>query len=249
MKKNLLKLASHLLTVLIIMQAIICLILLYRTAANRDFALFGYRFYYIVSPSMEPTIHTGAEIVVKEVDTDVLEVGDIITFSSKDPAIKGYPNTHRIVEITQDKNGRQAFVTKGDNNPMADPYLVYSEDIYGKVVMITPALRGLIMFYSFAATPVGFMVVVIMPLLLVFGIFCRSFINEIKESTVRLGEEAEQKTEASEDDMQQMIAVVVKKYMEEHPGQELSMEEAVVLAAGLLKETMEKGEEKLHGKS
>ncbi len=255
MFKKIKKIFGHLLTVLILLQFVLCFFLMFRTAKGQDMAIFGYRFYYIVSPSMEPVIEVGSEIVVKEVDIDTLKEKDIITFESRDPSIKGYPNTHRIQEITMDEAGKKAFITKGDNNKLPDEYLVYPEDIYGKVVAIAPAWEGLIRFYSFAATPTGFMVVVIMPLLLLFTGFFRSLLREMKEAS----EEAKQQVISDEKSqnngilinetaMQEMLAAVIRTYKEEHPGQEITPEEAAKLAAGLAafmegEANQEKGEE------
>ncbi len=190
------KIAGGILTGFIAVQMCLCIVLMLRSASGQDTHVFGYRFYYIVSPSMEPTIPVRSQIVVKKTDVKKLREGDIITFASKDPAIAGYPNTHRIEQIITDEQGSMAFVTKGDNNPTVDDYLVYPSEIYGKVVVIAPLWKGIIQFYSFAATPIGFAVVIVMPLLLVLGAFLRSFTKELNQ----LRELSEQ-TEKEEQDV------------------------------------------------
>ncbi len=242
MKRVLSKIFSALLTVLMVIQLILCLILMLRSAGGGDSSIFGYRFYCIVSPSMEPEIMVGAQIIVKETDPELLEVGDIITFLSDDPAIQGYPNTHRIVGINIDEAGNRSFVTKGDNNSAADEYPVYPEDIYGKVVAVSPAVKGLVMFYSFVATPVGFTVVVILPLFVVFGIFMRSFIKTVKRID---NEPSTEKTEIVYDE--ELIEAVVNAYLNENPERHLSPEERAEVAAGLAKNLIEKGAGNDHG--
>ncbi len=243
MKNILSKVFSALLTVFIIIQFVLCLILMIRSVGGGDNSVFGYRFYCIVSPSMEPEIQVGAHIIVKETEPELLKVGDIITFNSDDPAIQGFPNTHRIAEIKTDGAGNLYFVTKGDNNEEEDDYPVYPKDIYGKVVVISPAMKGLVMFYSFVATPIGFTVVVILPLLVVFGIFMRSFIK-----TVRWSDEGEP---CIEDEGfvydEELISAVVKTYLSDNPEKELSPEETEAIAKGLAKNLVEKGADKKDG--
>ena len=174
------KILSKFLTILLVLLAFIVLVLLFKTVTGSDISIFGHKFYYIASESMYPTIKADSLIVVRNVDTDKLEVGDIISFTSRDPAIYGMVNTHRIYDITTDEDGRQTFVTMGDNNPKPDDYLVYPEEIKGKVVLHTIPIRPLAQLLSFAATRTGFMVCVMMPLLLVAGLFFNSFIREMR---------------------------------------------------------------------
>mgnify|MGYP000226713563 CR=1 FL=1 len=88
---------------------------------------FGYSVLRIVSNSMAPTIKAGDFIIVKKVPKSELKVSDIITFYSSDPALRGAPNTHRIVEI---KN--KQIITKGDANQYADRYSVDFDRVIGK---------------------------------------------------------------------------------------------------------------------
>ncbi len=232
MKKfRLKKIAGFALTVFIIIQACVCVVLMLRSVSGRDMEIFGYRFYHIISPSMEPTIPVGSQIIVKETDPAQLQVGDIITFRSQDPAISGYPNTHRIDQIVTDDAGNTAYITKGDNNPIVDDYLVYPADLYGKVVVITPVGEWLLAFYSFATTPIGFCVVIIMPLLLVLAIFLRSFIKEIKRLTASPKEEAAAPAAVTD---ALVVEAVVQAYLSEHPHEELTAEEATAIAGELM---------------
>ncbi len=242
MKSILSKILNRVLTVVIVIQLIFCVILMVRSAGGGDGDLFGYRFYYITSPSMEPEIMVGSQIIVKETDRESLRVNDIITFKSRDPSIMGYPNTHRIVEITKDEYGNKAFVTKGDNNLTSDSYLVYPEEIYGKVVAVSPVLKGLIMFYSFASTPMGFTVVVVMPLFLVFGILMRSLIREIRHSEKESEGESDAASPSEITYDEELIAAIVKAYVRENPNKELTAEEAQEVAADLVKILIRKGD-------
>ena len=181
---------SRLLTVVIIFLVAICLILFFKIVTNSDVSIGGIRFYYVATESMYPTIKPNAMMVVKETDPEDLKEGDIISFVSRDPAIYGMVNTHRIYEITED-NGELAFVTMGDHNPTPDSLLVYPDEIKGKVIFYTPPMKGLTSFLSFAGTQMGFFIVILMPLMLVAGMFFGSFIKEFQASLRRETEELE----------------------------------------------------------
>ncbi len=88
----------------------------------------GYSVMKVITGSMEPSIHVGDYVLVKEVDTDTLKVGDVITFYSDDPQIKDMPNSHRIIAINPDGS----FTVKGDANPKADEYTVKPDRVVGK---------------------------------------------------------------------------------------------------------------------
>ena len=94
--------------------------------------MFGIRAYFVGGWSMQPTIDYMSLIVVNEnVDKYNLKVGDIVTFKS------GVVNTHRIIGVKYDENGKvTAYETKGDNpNTTQDPDLDPSK-IIGTVVTI-----------------------------------------------------------------------------------------------------------------
>ena len=95
---------------------------------------FGYSVMNIVSGSMEDTIPEGSYILIKKADPSEIRKGDIICFYSDDPAIRGYPNTHTVVEDpVQGENGLE-FVTKGDANPTKDSVNARAEKLIGKHV-------------------------------------------------------------------------------------------------------------------
>jgi len=80
-----------------------------------------YQTYFVRSGSMEPTIQTGAMVVLTETGGGNLDVGDIITFEKPDdPSVLV---THRIVDVETNEQGR-VFVTKGDANANPDPWRV-----------------------------------------------------------------------------------------------------------------------------
>lgn len=79
----------------------------------------------VTSNSMEPTIMTGAIILVERCDYEDVKVRDIITFWSPD---LGSFNTHRVVQV-----GEDYLITEGDNALGYDYLPVISSNFYGRV--------------------------------------------------------------------------------------------------------------------
>ena len=94
----------------------------------------GYSIINIISGSMEDKIPSGTYILVKKTDASKIEKGDIICFYSDDPAIKGYPNTHAVVEDPIHGENGIEFVTKGEANPTKDEYTAKGDKLIGKYV-------------------------------------------------------------------------------------------------------------------
>jgi len=115
----------------------------------------------VLTGSMEPAIPTGSIVFIYPQNS--YKEGDIITFRP-DGSRLALPVTHRIVGALQDDNDEPYFVTMGDNNQGEDASPVYTEDIYGKVILHIPFLGRLL---EFAKTPIGFAVLIIIPALLV----------------------------------------------------------------------------------
>ncbi|MDI9646537.1 MAG: signal peptidase I [Archaeoglobales archaeon] len=94
---------------------------------------FGVHPAVVGSGSMSPSIQTGDVIIVSKIDTDDLNIGDIIQYMAE-----GYTVTHRIVDIIETDDGR-FFVTKGDANEIPDDPI--SEDrVVGKVIFVVPKI-------------------------------------------------------------------------------------------------------------
>ncbi len=92
---------------------------------------FGYRPCLIQTGSMEPYMMTNGIIMIKKVDSiDDLQVGDVVTYTTKNDAGKTIYITHRITDITADGLVR----TKGDNNNVEDGYLLTMDNIIAKEV-------------------------------------------------------------------------------------------------------------------
>jgi signal peptidase len=153
----------------IVLWLIILLAALYAftTLATRDSDnvsnLAGFTPMIVQSDSMAPTFEKGDLIIIKTCDVESLEEGDIITFHTiidNEYAL----NTHRIETITE-TDGVRSYVTKGDNNDIADTHSIADGDIVGKYVMRLPKVGKLM---DILSSSTGFLVIIVLPMLLFF---------------------------------------------------------------------------------
>jgi signal peptidase I len=84
-------------------------------------ALAGWQRYAIVSGSMTGTYDRGSLVLDEVVPVADLRVGDVITYMPPPDAGPDHLVTHRIVSIGRDASG-PVYRTKGDANPVADPW-------------------------------------------------------------------------------------------------------------------------------
>ena len=134
--------------------------------------IFGIYMFHIVSESMEPTFYKNDLAIVKSCNTEELKVGDIITFKQEDRVI-----SHRISEIVKEK-GEEQFVTKGDNNEVADIEPVDAQNIYGKVVFVIPKIGKIVNYIQNVRGFINVCILIIMICILVT--FRDSVINNRK---------------------------------------------------------------------
>ncbi len=113
----------------------------------------------VKSGSMEPTIMTGAVVIIRE--RSAYGEGDTVTFTTTGSDI---PTTHRIIGTELAPDGSLYFITKGDANEERDTELLAPENIIGKVVLDVPYL-GFI--FDFARQPIGFGLLVGIPALII----------------------------------------------------------------------------------
>ena len=97
-------------------------------------SFFGIKTYSIISGSMEPDIHIGDIVLIKESKNNELYEGDIIAFRQGQSVI-----THRIIMIKETENGN-IYTTKGDNNNTEDKIEINIDLIEGKVIGRIPFL-------------------------------------------------------------------------------------------------------------
>lgn len=100
----------------------------------------GYGVYVVTSGSMEPTIPMGSLIVAQAVRPENIQPGDVITYALPDRVV-----THRVESIA-DRDGHVAFVTRGDANAAADPWLAAPDgdvgDVHASLPLVGFAVAG-----------------------------------------------------------------------------------------------------------
>lgn len=146
---------------------------------------FGWKPFITLSGSMETEIFAGDLAIVKEVAPETLNIGDVIAFRQGDIVI-----THRIVEI-HNENGEKEFVTKGDNNNTQDLLPVKSENVEGKYMFKIAKLGNVAMFVQ---TPLGTIVVIAIPILIILLAQINNNKNykiEVKDNEIKMQKEIE----------------------------------------------------------
>lgn len=86
-----------------------------------------YRPVVIASNSMLPKFEVGDIVLIKDVKSDEIKIGDILQYQ-----MDNYTVIHRVEEIKHNENGEIYFIMKGDNNKNIDLYPVYSGQVLGK---------------------------------------------------------------------------------------------------------------------
>ena len=154
----------------VILWAVILVAALYAftTMATRDNQnvanLLGYTPMAVQSDSMAPTFEKGDLILIKKCDPSTLKEGDIICFHTiidNEYAL----NTHRIQKIDEVGDAR-SYTTLGDNNHgVTDTHIISDGDIVGKYV---GHLKNAGKVMDFLSSSIGFLVVIVLPMLLFF---------------------------------------------------------------------------------
>lgn len=121
----------------------------------------------VLSDSMEPALPKKALAINMPVDPEEIEVGDIVVYIPWwDPEVTV---SHRVIEIVTEDD-ELAFSTKGDANEDADPWLIYPEDITGKVIFSIPHLGYIVNFsLVYIRSWWGFAFLVAVPAVILIG--------------------------------------------------------------------------------
>ncbi|MGV8895893.1 MAG: signal peptidase I [Rhodoglobus sp.] len=119
----------------------------------------------VLTNSMAPKFPPGTLIVIKPTPIDDIKVGDVLTYQIKsgNPAVI----SHRVITRSVNLEGETTFITKGDNNDLADakpiieiqvkgtlwyaiPYLGFVNNaVNGETrPLVTPIIAGLLFAYA-----------------------------------------------------------------------------------------------------
>jgi len=118
----------------------------------------------------------GEMILCKTVDTEELQVGDVVTYAGASGELKDKIITHKIVAIDEDM-----FITQGVANEIPDPP-VTSSQILSKYVTTIPFAGKL---FSIINSKYGFIFLIVTPLALLI-------INEVSNIVKAFKEEKEE---------------------------------------------------------
>ena len=153
--------------VIVAVAVMIFTIVSVNTFDRRDRDVFGYRAFIVLSDSMSKTdFDAGDLVIVKKTEPLELKAGDIIAFTSQDPANYGKTVTHKIREVTATEEGMLAFVTYGTTTGVDDETLVTPPYILGKYQLALPKVG---LFFDFLKSPTGYIVCILIPFLLLIG--------------------------------------------------------------------------------
>lgn len=153
-QKNIIKSTIEIIVKLICLIIVIfSIVFIVRALVYQKYDVFGYRFYMIMSGSMEPTIHIGDAVISKE--TSELQEGDIIAFQTSDSI-----TVHRVVK-TYTEGEKKLYQTKGDANNAEDKGLLQQDQIKGKIILKIPKTGTIILFLQRNYVPVVICIVAI----------------------------------------------------------------------------------------
>jgi signal peptidase len=148
---------------IILEVALMCFVMIFKISGKNP-TLFGYQFYVIVSPSMEPELGVGDVILSKKYVGQPIETGDIITFLGKEGSLEGKVVTHQVIEV-EEINGELSITTKGLANNIEDPS-IKKEDVLSIMKYKTV---GFGFIYRLMSTAPGFIFLILLPLLILIA--------------------------------------------------------------------------------
>ena len=133
----------------------------------------GYKPFIVMSGSMETTINIGDLVIVKKVNSSSIHTGDIIAFKNGNIVI-----SHRVKEVIND-SGTYKFQTKGDNNNVADDFIVNSDAIEGIFVNKIPGLGSILLFLG---KPIGLLMVILVIIIVSTALYFVKFGYSTKDA-------------------------------------------------------------------
>ena len=130
------------------------------------------KFLVVQSGSMEPAIRLGSIVMIKP--ESEYKIGDVITFG-RATRLKA-PITHRIYDVKM-VEGKVFYITKGDANNAPDQKEISKKEVLGKVLLDVPYVGYAV---DFAKKPLGFILIIIVPALLIIYDEARKIYEEMK---------------------------------------------------------------------
>jgi signal peptidase len=155
----------------ILAACIVIAALIFAADKSPQKSLFGYRYYTVLTPSMEPELSVGDVVIVKLANADSISVGDVITFNPSSDS-DAYL-THRVTQKFDDYEGTgvTCFRTKGDANDSEDSFLIDSERVIGTVSTHIPKIGYIIRFVQlrwYFVVPLAVMILIFFKLIKIY---------------------------------------------------------------------------------
>ena len=215
------KVAGWILTALLVLALIFAVILVVQVKSSNMPFIFGYATFYVVSGSMEPTIHVGEVILIERVNSpDELKKGDIITFHGKGGSLEGKIVTHRIVSdgVVDGK-----ITTCGDaNHGIADEPIMYN-DVIGRYVRTSAVLTTA---YAVFTSKYGFLFIVFIPLIILLIVQIVNFRRACRMDKDGKLPEEKSAEEIKAEAVKEKEAEIKRKAVEEYLASKKRIEEA-----------------------
>ncbi len=215
------KVAGWILTALLVLALIFAVILVVQVKSSNMPFIFGYATFYVVSGSMEPTIHVGEVILIERVNSpDELKKGDIITFHGKGGSLEGKIVTHRIVSdgVVDGK-----ITTCGDaNHGIADEPITYN-DVIGRYVRTSAVLTTA---YAVFTSKYGFLFIVFIPLIILLIVQIVNFRRACRMDKDGKLPEEKSAEEIKAEAVKEKEAEIKRKAVEEYLASKKRIEEA-----------------------
>ncbi len=176
--------ASEIIGYIVISLIVLLLVfIIIMKVTNHTVFIFGRTTMWVMTPSMEPEIPAKSYIFIREATADEVRLGDVIVFRSDDPMLDGALNTHRVVGIV---GSNDEFVTKGDNNAVADKYTAKAENVVGIYIKTLPVMSAI---GRFVFSGIG----IVITITVILGTVMFMYVPEIIRGTRRRTEELELK--------------------------------------------------------
>lgn len=135
-------------------------------------SFFGWKPFIVLSETMENEIMDGDIVVVKQIDTNLLENNDIIAYKNNNEMVI----ISRIIEIEKEDE-KTKYKIKADNSMNKDIEYILSEQIEGIYKFRIAKLGN---FAIFIQTPIGMIAFLSIPLILLLLVQCEESTRERK---------------------------------------------------------------------
>lgn len=142
---------------------LMCFVMIFKMSGKNP-ALFGYQFYVIVSPSMEPELSVDDVILSEKYKGQPIETGDIITFLGREGSLEGKVVTHQVIKV-EEIDGELSITTKGLANNIEDPSITQNDVL--SVMKYKTVVFGAI--YRLMSSTAGFIFLILLPLLILIA--------------------------------------------------------------------------------